>query len=160
MNIINTRLMKSILLVIFIMSISACTNSPTNNPTGSTLPEEQNSIYFPIQLEIFKNDPYPLALASGVIVLEDNCIRLKSASAENQSHLLIFPPGFSLKSDGSKIQIIDSNNEIIYYIGDTIEVGGGETTPDIIKRMTGRTVPSECKGPYFLVRPDSVKLKK
>ena len=57
------------------------------------------------------------ALASGTLVLEDNCLCLK-VNEFDSSYMLIWPPHFSLMDENGKIIALNENNKIVASIGD------------------------------------------
>jgi len=107
--------------------------------------------FFPVQLEKYAKEPYPSALATGVLVLDNGHLRLKPATGVGDSNLLIWPYGYSLYTEGKEIQIINGEGKAVARMGDIIKVGGGEIPIVIVGKYIGQTLPDDCIGPYWLV---------
>jgi beta propeller repeat protein len=151
--------------------------SSTPPETGTALPSQANPgtttdspvTFFPVQTEKYANEPYPLALARGTLVLDAGCLRLSHMFATGfiESDLLVWPPGFSVRSENGVIVILDRSGEEVARTGDALEVGGGQVTADIVEKYTEQSVPADVPGPYWLVSqvisryppsPSSVKI--
>jgi hypothetical protein len=79
------------------------------------------------------------AALSGVLVFENGCVRLENGT------IPLFPDD-ETSWDGETLTL----RGVDYELGDTIEVGGGETNRD----TTSADVPERCgDGPLFVVAP-------
>lgn len=62
-------------------------------------------------------------MGSGQLILTDNgCLRLK---AGEYTSLLIWPPNYSLNTEGNHVRVINENGQVAAEVGDEIQVGGG-----------------------------------
>jgi hypothetical protein len=102
--------------------------------------------FFPVQMDGLDQMN---ALAEGKLVLDSGYLRLKPSFGE--SHLLIWPYGYSLSIEGKEIQVIDSDGQVAARVGDRIKVGGGEVPAEIVERYIGQPLPDNCPGPYWIV---------
>ena len=87
----------------------------------------------------------------GKLVLDNGCLRV-------DKYLIIWPHGFSLRTEGEEIQVIDSNGQVVARVGDEIYVGGGEVAiPEeeakelVEESIIGQPLPDNCTGPYWIV---------
>ena len=123
-------------------SMVGCKNNPA--------PE---NIYFPVAKEA--NLQYPSVLGQGRVVLENNCLRLKSSNILGElfdkGDLLIWPYGYSLKTQDNKICVVDENGVIVVKVGDLIKVGGGNVSLEIAEKYTGESIPGNFGGPFWIV---------
>lgn len=92
---------------------------------------------------------YPLGDTSGKLVLEDDCLLLKPVIGD--SHVLVWPYGYSIETVGGEIQIIDDGGNVVASVGDTIKVGGGEISAETAEEVIGQPLPDDCVGPYWIV---------
>ena len=127
-------------LMCLLLGVSLVTVGCENNTSSPYLPvlKEAESVY-------------PTALAKGRLVLDDNCLRLKPFYFFSKGDLLIWPYGYSFKTQDSKICIADADGLIVARVGDWIKVGGGEITLDIVEKYLGKPLPENYPGPYWLV---------
>lgn len=96
------------------------------------------------------------ALLEGVILEMDNngCLRVKCF---DDNYLLIWPHGFSMRTEGEEIQVIDSNGQIVACVGDIVNVSGGEVAVEeaeareLIDTIAEHPLPDDCQGPYWIV---------
>jgi len=107
-----------------------------------------NTIYFPVATE--SSTEYPLVLARGRLVLDKNCLRLKYFYFPGRSDLIIWPYGYSLKSQDNRICVVDKNGQIVAKVGDRIKVRGGNVLKDIAEKYTGEPIPDNYGGPYWI----------
>ena len=127
-------------LMCLLLGVSLVTVGCENNTSSPYLPvlKEAESVY-------------PTALAKGRLVLDDNCLRLKPFYFFSKGDLLIWPYGYSFKTQDSKICIADADGLIVARVGDWIKVGGGEITLDIVEKYLGKPLPENYSGPYWIV---------
>jgi hypothetical protein len=113
-------------------------------PMGCTVTTE---VYFPTQ----KSDGLEqmTALLEGNLELgDDGWLR---AESNNSSHVLIWPYGFTVRGEGKEIQVLDGDGQVVAIVGKAIKVGGGETTEEIAEMYTGKGIPDDLAGPFWLV---------
>ncbi|CAN5867646.1 hypothetical protein BH23ACT11_BH23ACT11_11780 [soil metagenome] len=98
----------------------------------------------------------PEAVYSGQLVLDnDGCLRVDSK--HSQKYVLIWTPGYTVKSEGPNIRILNEKNRVVAETGNKIRVGGGEIpglSLDGIAFLSERLqqeLPRRCAGPYWLV---------
>ena len=140
-------------LALFAVALaSACANvMPTDtNPNVNTLPSSSPTsspvTFFPVQLEKYATEPYPASLAVGKLVLDNGCLRLSGSEGE----LIIWPAGFSIRTDNGVIQVFNEGMNLLFNLGDTTKAGGGEVPASILEKYTGLQVPLGFNGPYWL----------
>ena len=128
------------MLVAVLSTAAACNDNSTN--ISSSTP------YFPVQKPGIDG---MTALMEGRLELENGYLRV-------DKYLLIWPHGFSLRTEGEEILIIDGNGQVVARVGDKITLGGGEVSiPEeeakefIEKSITGKPLPDNCTGPYCIV---------
>lgn len=114
-------------------------SSETDGPYPST------TIYFP---QVREDRDVPDALLEGELVLKNGCLR--SENPTGWSHLLIWPQRFRLSVDGRDIRIIGDSG-VSLSIGDEISIGGGEVPLYHLQTLVEQPIPSDCRGPYWLV---------
>ena len=131
------------ILAVVLSTAVACSDNSTNNSSPAPC--------FPVQKAGLDRWAGEL---EGKLVLDNGCLRV-------DKYLLIWPHGFSLRTEGEEILVIDSNGQVVARVGDIINVGGGEVTAEgarefIGKSFTVQPLPDNCTGPYFFVA-DTVK---
>ncbi len=106
---------------------------------------DEDSPFFPVQKTGLDQME---ALMKGVLVLDNGYLRVESIYSDD-SYLLIWPYGFSRRTEGEEILIINGDGKTVAHVGDMIQVGGGEdgATKDYI----GQKLPDDVKGPYWIV---------
>lgn len=124
------------MLVAVLSTAFACNGNSTN-------------IFFPVQrVGLSQMD----GLLEGKLELDNGCLRVKYFDG---SDLLIWPHGFSLRTEGEEIQVIDSGGQVAARVGDNILVGGGEVPAEfdefIAEEIIGQSLPDNCTGPYWIV---------
>ena len=156
----------SALIIILAGGCSSKSISPSTTPLFSSpfswakfessdiLPTFPSSVsYFPMQLPQFSNGPYPESLARGKLILEKGSFRLGSVMpfGLGESLLLVWPPGFSAYTVSGATYVVNKNDEIVAFVGDIIEAGGGEVPAEIVEKYTGQSMPADCETPYWIV---------
>ena len=119
----------------------------TRTPDVSHTPKVS---FLPVQLDKFVGEPYPAALATGILALDDGYLRLEYQGT-GDSDLLIWPPGFSIHIQGNTIHVLNKNGNEVARVGDKIKAGGGQVPAVIVEKYIGQTLPADCLGPYWLV---------
>lgn len=111
--------------------------------------KQKSDPFFPVLSE--PNSIYPSNLARGRLVLDDNCLRLKPLYFFGRGVLLIWPYGYSLKTEDNTIRVTDSDGLMVARVGDWIKVGGGEIPVEIVEKYLGKPLPENYPGPYWIV---------
>lgn len=83
------------------------------------------------------------ALARGVLTLRDGCLRLGDGP---ESRLIVWPSSAVLEIEGRVVRVRDQRMHTSVTLGDTIEMGGGESETLI---QSALTAPTQCNGPYW-----------
>ncbi len=117
-----------------------------NRPQLDTLTTpDGRRIYFPKQ---GGNGPYMMALAEGILIEENGCLRLDSLSGPTRP--IVWPNQQTLRigADGV-LEVVNKDGEVGGRVGAAIRMGGGEgALPE------GLTLPN-CPGPYWIAGPDA-----
>ena len=90
------------------------------------------------------------ALLAGELVLVDGCLRAKNPDAD-VSDVLILPPKYTLRMDGSTAEIITKDGQVVAHIGDRVDVGEGEIPVEAMDQCMFKKLPTGCLGPYWFV---------
>ncbi|MDV2990105.1 MAG: hypothetical protein P3T54_08155 [Dehalogenimonas sp.] len=103
------------------------------------------------EIDIFPVNKYPeaasfLALNTGKLVVENDVLRLKSGG---DSHLLIWPYGWSYRISGIQVEVLNQDGEFIVRSGQYKAFGGGEVIS--MEPYTGISPSGNAGGPYWLV---------
>ncbi len=100
-------------------------------------------------------------MGSGQLILSDNgCLRLK---AGEYTSLLIWPPNYSLNTEGNHVRVINENGQVAAEVGDEIQVGGGELSSlqvEAIPESLRQQLPERCPPPYHAVGDEVTVLQK
>jgi hypothetical protein len=162
------------LLILSPVTAAGCTQKQTTGPTiaAITNPSFSSSVsrvnfedrniytsyptsvtYLPVQLDSFSGTTYPGGLARGQLVLEGGVFRLKPIRLLDTGEypLLVWPPGFSARTVSGATYITDKNGNVAAFVGDVIELGGGEVPASIVEKYTGQPVPADYPAPFWLV---------
>ena len=123
----------SLMLVVVLGTAAACND-------GSPV------AFFPVQKE--SGLEQMLALLEGRLELVDGYLRVVHSHG---SYLAIWPHGFSVRAEGSEIQVLDGDDQVVAIVGETIKVGGGETTAEVVELYIGKSLPDDCVGPFWIV---------
>ena len=94
------------------------------------------------------------ALARGKVVVDDaGCIRLESGRAYD-GDLIVWPPGYSMWTEGGEILIIKEDGGTLARVGDRVEFGGGQiSSPSGARELYEKhlEIPEKCTGPLWVV---------
>lgn len=108
-------------------TMASTQNSETMESTRADTPTtttsySQDGIFFPKQ-----KNPRGAVMSTrgrGQLVLTDNeCLRLKTVEGRRGS-LLIWPPDYSLNTEGNRVRVINEKGQVAAVVGDYVEVGG------------------------------------
>lgn len=121
-------------------------DSPANTTASS-----QNEIFFPTQKDPQRDAA--TAMGSGQLILtNDGCLRLKAVE-DYPSRLLIWPPNYSLNTEGNRVRIMNENGQIAAEVGDEMRVSGGELWSlqvEAIPESSRQELSERCPPPYWL----------
>jgi hypothetical protein len=89
-----------------------------------------------------------MALLTGELVVADGCLRVRDTTGTSD-YLIIWPYDhtLSLAADGT-IQIHDGEGAVVARVGETIKLGGGETSS--VAGVTSGEIPDRCTGLYWI----------
>ena len=66
------------------------------------------------------------ALARGKVVVDDaGCIRLEDSLPDGVEDLIVWPPGYSMRTEDGKVHIIKEDGQTLSRVGDRVELGEG-----------------------------------
>jgi hypothetical protein len=106
-------------------------------PTAPLTPEP----YFPVQKEF--QTTVLTSLIQGKLVLNNGYLRV-------YDELIIWPYGYSLKTEGKEMWVINEKGQPAARVGDEVGIGGGEIPADFAEEKIGHPLPEGCEGPYWL----------
>lgn len=125
------------------METTEVTASPEPPATSTTLPRkaettESTKAYGPANTTSYSQDGifFPKqkgprrgvmeARGAGRLILTGNgCLRL-GVGGDYPSDLIVWPPGYSLNTEGNRVRIINENGRVAAEVGDEIVSGGGQ----------------------------------
>jgi hypothetical protein len=127
----------------------------TASPATSAIPSVP---YFPVRKKA--SDQFLDGLIRGQLVIENNCVRVKSihlpnepqfANSPESSSLIIWPYGYSLDTSGEKPQVLDEKQQPIAVIGDFFYAGGGGDYPrSFVEAAISQNLPVWVQGPFWI----------
>ena len=84
-----------------------------------------------------------MALSTGRLVLEGECLRLEGGT------LPIWPPEFTLRAEGEQVLVIDGGGGVAARVGEEACLSGGNsgTTDEWVLQQ----IPAACRGEYWIV---------
>ena len=142
-------------MLVFILVFTIGCNSGGNiqSETSSKIPPEP---YFPTQKELAKS--YMLSLLTGGTLIIDNAgyIRIGTpglATSSANGSLIIWPYGYSFKTEGTNIWIISDEGQTVARVGDKLDIGGGFVDASVAAVLIGHTLPKNAVGPYYIAAP-------
>jgi hypothetical protein len=112
--------------------------------------------FFPTQ--ILPAKAYMLSLLQGGTLVIDNAgyIRIGSpnlpASSAN-GPLIIWPYGYSFKTEGTNIWIVSDTGQTVARVGDKLDIGGGFVDASVAAVLIGQALPKNAVGPYYIAAP-------
>jgi len=123
---------------------------PSTGPTSLTPVDLSKPIPFPLQDKPDGERAVMEALASGTLIFVNNCIRI--SGPQGTSHMLIWPPDYSLKTENGTVEIINEAGEVVAKVGDRVQIGGGEVwSLPLLASSIQEQIPSQCTAPYWIV---------
>ena len=115
-------------------------------------PQKQAGLFFP---RLGPASDFPQALG-GRLVVRDRCIHM---APDEGGGLVVWPHGYSLRSEGGDILVLDGRGEVAAKVGEEVRMGGGQITqdaagptPEVARRAFAEKrgelgVPDRCRGP-------------
>jgi hypothetical protein len=91
------------------------------------------------------------SLAVGRLSLKDNSLRLTPSLFPGDGLLLIWPYGYTLKIEGSEVNVVDDTGLVVAKVGEIIKIGGGEITLERAEQYLGISLSGNYTGPYWRV---------
>ncbi len=133
-----TKIPTKLLQIISVLTILFCTMLACDNIVPAVR-------FFPVQVEGSGLD----GLLPGTLRLDNGYLRIKYFDS---NYLIIWPPGYSWRNKGGKIQVIDEKNNLSATVGDNIQLGGGETKSiAMVETFIGQKLPEDVEGPFWIV---------
>ena len=132
------------IMAFMILSLLAC-NLPFATEHDTTEPE----IAFPRQQATDGEREVMEAQLFGLLVLDGSCLRV---TTENESYLIIWPPGYALHIDNESIAILDASGTPAVSLGQQVYISGGEVPLSenaIASANVEGLADSGCAGPYW-----------
>jgi hypothetical protein len=112
------------------------------------------ALVFPRQTALPGSPSYPTARLDGTLVVAEQCLRIL-ATESGTSYLPIWHADFTLGSDQGVVAIRDARGQVLWRVGDSVHIGGGEMPADAAAWAAipalRQPPPAECPGPYWLV---------
>ena len=105
--------------------------------------QHNRNFIFPVQKEVLAW--HLLVPLEGKLLLDDNG-RLRV-----MGDLILWPYGYSLKTEGKKIWVIDDKGQRTVRVGDRIRLTGVNISYYTFEEKHGHPLPLYCEGPYFMV---------
>src|SRR3989304_7519193 len=101
----KSKRLTFLLVLAVVLSITvSCYNNSINNSSDTP--------FFPVQKA---DGEQMLAELQGKLVLENGCLRVDDGYS---NYLIIWPHGFSMRTEGEEIQVLDSNRRVVARVGD------------------------------------------
>ena len=85
------------------------------------------------------------ALNFGKLVEVEGCLRVTHSNGVT-SHLLIWPPNFTLSIESNELKVVNAAGQVVARVGDDLRISGGA-----VAEYTGLPSPDQCPGPYWIV---------
>lgn len=125
----------AVMLLIFPILTLACTRSNVN------------VTYFPVEKEI------PVDIMDGQLpgrlVLDDTGY-LRVDDLTGNPVLIIWPYGYSYKTEDKDIWIINDKGQAVACVGDWVNLRGGQIPAWAVEIRIGQALPEDARGPYWI----------
>lgn len=132
---INLFLLFIFIIIPFVLT--SCRDNMNSSP-----------LFFPTWAD--PDSSYPTASFNGWLALDKNSLRLKSLYF-GKGYLIIWPYGYSLKTENGQILILNNNGEAVAKVGDRIKGTGGEIPLESVEQLLGKPLPNKYGGPYCVI---------
>ena len=131
---------------LFVILFAACTSSPEQ----TDVPMTQPPVFFPQLLPANGERAYPEALIEGTLIIANDCLRVQAPEGDT-SYLIIWPPHVALNITNNMIQLTDQESQAVVQVGDAVQLGGGEISPETeMVQELREPLPAACPGPYWI----------
>jgi hypothetical protein len=136
--------MKNILSAVLLVSLAACIPVQTNMITTTT-----GTVTTPSPQVIVT---YWTAELKGTLVMEDQCLRVKSSTSA-ETFLLAWPADFSVSKNGNAVHVIQGmvsgqRQEYDLLIGSQVDIGGG--VAEGVEPSFYQLSDTSCPGPFWV----------
>jgi hypothetical protein len=147
------RIISVFCLIVLVLAVGCNSGGNIQPETSSQIPPEP---YFPTQKEPAK--AYMATLLQGGTLIIDNAgyIRIGTPGLTTSSangSLIIWPYGYSFKTEGTNIWIISDEGQTVARVGDKLDIGGGFVDASVAAVLIGHTLPKNAVGPYYIAAP-------
>jgi len=120
-------------------------------------PGDEVAVYFPTHLRPPTGSPE--AGNTATIIVRSNCLLLRSVYDDGtvDVRMAIWPHGWKL-AEGTVI--LDADGTPVAAVGDTVFMGGGEVSSEVVLRVVGEPPPPRCEfGGFWWVTPPLERLQ-
>jgi hypothetical protein len=83
----------------------------------------------------------------GELVVEDGCLRVRQT--DGSSRLIIWQPDYFLNSDHGTIEIVDSEGQVVWRVGEQVVLGLADVAD--WEDQLRDPLPERCPGPYWIM---------
>jgi hypothetical protein len=143
----KTYILLTVIIMLLLILFSACGESLYSTPqiTKSSLAQ----LYFPVQKEFAEATAD--GLLNGNLVFINGYLLVEVYESKVQAReIIIWPYGYSVSTDGNRIQVLDEKGQPRFRVGDNVQIGGGEVPSDFAEEKIGKPLPVGIKGPFWL----------
>jgi hypothetical protein len=131
--------MRTGIILLLLLGIAACAAVPAHTPTPSVTPKVMITAW--------------TAELDGMLVKADGCLQVMD-QIDQSAYTLIWPADVSVAVTNDTVTVTfglvtGSRREVVLRIGENVQIGGGETKKPGAQLQ--RTLPANCKGPYWVV---------
>jgi hypothetical protein len=136
------RIISTLLIVLLTGALLFATFSCKNGTNTS-----QSVDFFPVEVIVGQWD----ALHEGTLELKNGYLRV-------DDYLVIWPPDYSWRSKGEKIQVLNERKKVFATVGDSVKLGGGGSKSiSVAEYYIEQKLPEGCEGPFWIVSELTVK---
>lgn len=122
-------------LALILIGMSACTDSSVI------------VTYFPVEKEV------PVDVMDGELpgrLVIDDVGYLRVDDLMDNPVLIIWPHGYSYKTEDKKIWIINDKGQEVACVGDWVNLRGGRVPAWAVEERIGQALPEDARGPYWM----------
>ena len=136
----RVRFVSLVVCLVVAAPLVACTRAEPSAPDW---------LFFPT---VERLDAYPGALLTSRLEERSGCL-IAGGKDGKGGLVLLWPDGYTARAvpDGP-IQVLDENGTVVGYVGERVELGGGEVGATFDTPSTQQT-PDACGHHYWLVAP-------
>jgi hypothetical protein len=147
------RIISISCVIVLVLAIGCNSGGKIQSETSSKIPVEP---FFPTQ--VLPAKAYMLSLMQGATLIIDNAgdIRIGSPDVPVTSAngaLIIWPYGYSFKTEGTNIFIVNDKGQTVARVGDKLDIGGGFVDASVAAVLIGQALPKDAVGPYYVAAP-------